>query len=91
MACHVFVVDIMFKKRVVVFSTLYFWHAFLSCVLRAGALLGYGWCNVGSWLVQCWVMIGAMLGDGWCNVGLWLAQRWAIVGAMLGDGWCNVG
>ena len=34
-----------------------------------GAMSGDGWCNVGSWLAQCWVMVGAMLGDGWCNVG----------------------
>ena len=78
-------------KTLVVFSTLHFWHEFLLCVLRAGTLLGYGWCNVGSWLAQRWVMVGAMLGYGWCNVGSWLAQSWVMVGAMLGDGWPKVG
>ena len=34
-----------------------------------GAMLGDGWHNVWSWLVECCVMVGAMLGDGWCNVG----------------------
>ena len=31
--------------------------------------LGYGWCNVGSWLAQSWVMVGGMLGHGWHKVG----------------------
>ena len=70
MTCHVFVVDIiMFIKRFVVFSSLHFCHEFLLCVSRADTLLGYGWCNVVRWLVQCWVMVDAMLGDGWHNVG----------------------
>ena len=70
MTCHVFVLDIvMFLTRFVVFSTLHFWHEFVLCVSRAGTLLGYGWCNVVSWLVQCCVMFGAMLGDGWHKVG----------------------
>ena len=34
-----------------------------------GAMLGDGWCNVGSLLMQCWGMVGTPLGDGWCNVG----------------------
>ena len=56
---HVCIVDIiMFIKRFVVFSTLYFWHEFVLCVSRAGL-----------WLVQSWVMVGTQLGDGWCNVG----------------------
>ena len=41
-----------------------------------GAMLGDGWCNVGSTLAQCWVMVDAMFG---------------MVGTPLGDGWCNVG
>ena len=51
---HVFVVDIiLFIKRFVVFSTLNFWHEFLLCVaswVMVGAMLGDGWCNVGSWV-----------------------------------------
>ena len=34
-----------------------------------GAMLGYGWDNVGLWLAHYWVMVGAMLGYGWDNVG----------------------
>ena len=34
-----------------------------------GGMLGHGWWNVGSWLVQCWVMVGTKLDDGWHNVG----------------------
>ena len=34
-----------------------------------GTMLGHGWWNVVSWLVQCWVMVGTKLGDGWWNVG----------------------
>ena len=48
-----------------------------------GAMLGYGWDNVGLWLEQCWVMVGAMLAYSWLNVGvcgLWLAYGWHIVG-----------
>ena len=34
-----------------------------------GAMLGDGWHNVGSWLVEYCVMVGAKLGDGWHKVG----------------------
>ena len=71
--------------------------------VMVGAMLGHGWCNVGSWLTQSWVMVGTMfvnswcnvhllLAYGWCNVGLWLVQCWLIVGATLANySWRNVG
>ena len=37
----------------------------MQCWVTVGAMLGDGWCNVGSRLVQCWVMVGTQLGHGW--------------------------
>ena len=66
MTFHVFVVDIIMFTKCFVVSRHCIFDMNVSYVRRELplSLLGYGWCNVGSWLVQCWVMVGTMLGDG---------------------------
>ena len=71
MTFHVFVVDIIMFTKCFVISSHCIFDMNVHFVRRELelSLLGDDWCNVGSWLAQCWVMVGAMLGHGWHHVG----------------------
>ena len=69
MTFHVFVVDNVYKTLLVSRHCIFYMNVYHVRGELPLSLLGYGWCNVGSWLAQCWVMVSAMLGDGWHNVG----------------------